>query len=489
MKNGSGEHSVKPSNKNSLYRKCFVAFVLISIIGNTLLFGYYVTPRIYAMFIIQKYELLRDLQTQNMTLNSIKFNDYNIFNRATKTRADRLGKTNDKLNLSKAKSATKQNGDVLTVTEMIATTQHHTERTKITKSASTRTTLPTTPTNKKKQIASLCPNIHSLHEQEETLYNGMACKPRAPPIEACDYTAEKFKLRPSILTCKDKDEIQHSYALCGEPNMVVQSTDIEITCDISVCDKNKDILIEELDESTGQLRKKRVDENVRGSNEKFGKLVAGTLLRARNKNLNFVFLNCTKKGEKSSISQMISVLPKLQHVESSERKLHGGKLNVNILLLDSISRAHFYRSFPKTLQYLREKQHSKIPKTASFFEFEFFQAINGHTHENENAFFSGSLYPANYSKKQIARSPTNPQILYGAFKEAGYQTLYLEDLCWRGRYGIMDSLKASNWNILEERVGASNIDSTGTTCICVAMIIVIIVISNHYTLLLLLLSN
>ena len=315
-----------------------------------------------------------------------------------------------------------------------------------------------------KQLSSLCPNISSLHDQDASLYDGVACQPRAPPKKACEYAAKMFKITPSILVCKNKDgKVQLSYDLCNVSDIptVNQSTQVKITCDLSACDSKRDIIIEELDPLRGELQNKKANGEAQGSKETFENLVEKALLRARENNLNFIYLSCTSKRTNTTISQMISLLPKLQYVQSSKRKPRRRKLNVNILILDSISRAHFYRSFPNSVEYLREKRANKQPKAASFFEFQFFQAIQGRTYQNEYALFNGKLCPGDHSRWRPNRAPTNPQILYGVFKKAGYQTLILEDVCWKGQYGIRGSLKAGNWPMLQKKMRTSNIDSTG----------------------------
>ena len=341
---------------------------------------------------------------------------------------------------------------VLSVEKIVQFTSLSTDSTSTVTGASSKK--PTT------SLTSLCPNVTSLHDPDESVYEGLACQPRPPSKKSCEYTAEKFKLMPSILTCKDQDE--PPYNLCHLQDNTDLSTEVKVSCDLSVCDTEKDILIENPDPSDGKLRDQRIEKPDRRSNEKFATLVEKALFDARENNLNFIFLSCTRKGtENKTISQMISVLPKLQYTKPREKKPHAGKLNVNILLLDSISRAHFYRSFPKTIEYLQEKRVNKKPKSASFFEFQFFQAVHGNTHVTEKGLFSGDLYPANYTEGQVDKAPTNPQILYSIFKDNGYQTMYSEDQCYKGHHGLRDSFKAKSWKTFQYKLTHSNIDTTG----------------------------
>ena len=64
------------------------------------------------------------------------------------------------------------------------------------------------------------------------------------------------------------------------------------------------------------------------------------------------------------------------------------KINVNILLLDSVSRPHFYRVLPKAVKALRDIIYDKnISATA--LDFELLQGIGQHTFENIRPIFSG----------------------------------------------------------------------------------------------------
>ena len=305
--------------------------------------------------------------------------------------------------------------------------------------------------------SSLCPEIRSLHNIDD-IDEEMTCQPRPPSKESCEYTAKHFKIIPSSLTCHDQNE--PSYNLCNLSNDEDQSNEVEVTCDISVCDIDKYLIIEELDLSNGLLKNLRVEKRERNS-KTFAKLVKAALIRARENDVNFIFLNCTRKEKNMTISQLISVVPKLQYLKFGELKPHGGKLNLNVLLLDSISRAHFYRSFPKTIEYLRAKRDNRKPKSPFLFEFQLFQGIHSNTHETEKGFFTGELYPENYTYSQKAKSPTSPNVLFGTLKKAGYQTMFLEDLCYLSGFGLVSSFMTRKWNTLNEKLKTSNIDTVG----------------------------
>ena len=297
-----------------------------------------------------------------------------------------------------------------------------------------------------------CPNM-TIHKQNDKHFlKGMACLPRQQTKASCVYTADVYRTRPSITICKDQDELPGELCTISEKNINSTISKFLVECDFSMCDKNKDIFIEDINLSNGKLKKQTI------ANATIENKVSNILLKARNNGFPFIFVNCIGEKSKRKISQMLTLLPKLQLMKKKYKQRQ--RVNVNIVLLDSISRAHFYRSLPKTVEYLREKQENSNFQ-GHVLEFELFQAINGHTHENEHAFFSGGLYPSNYTEEQIERSPTKPEVLFGIFKRAGYQTIHMEDLCWESYYGIYDSLKADGWESLEKLLRSSNIDSKG----------------------------
>ncbi|XP_028409421.1 uncharacterized protein LOC114532026 [Dendronephthya gigantea] len=308
--------------------------------------------------------------------------------------------------------------------------------------------------------SSLCPEMRSLHNIDD-IEQDMTCQPRPPSKKSCEYTAEHFKILHSNLICKDQDE--PSYNLCYLSNTIMdQSNEGKVTCDLSICDIDKYLIIEEINMSNGNMRGQKVEKNKRDS-KTFANLVKAALIRARENNVNFIFLNCIRKGKNRTISQMISILPKLQYPKPDEPKPLGGKLNLNVLLLDSISRAHFYRSFPKTIEYLRTKRDNRKPKSASFFEFQLFQGIHTNTHETEKGFFTGELYPMNYTHKQKATETSHPNVLFGIMKNAGYQTMYLEDMCHTWLNGLLSTLHVRGWEPLRKKIDNSNIDTIGIT--------------------------
>ena len=66
------------------------------------------------------------------------------------------------------------------------------------------------------------------------------------------------------------------------------------------------------------------------------------------------------------------------------------KLNINIVWLDSISRRHFYRSLPRTVETMDQINRDAQTK-AEILDFELMQSVHGHTHENLIALTQGKV--------------------------------------------------------------------------------------------------
>lgn len=147
-------------------------------------------------------------------------------------------------------------------------------------------------------------------------------------------------------------------------------------CDASACPSGK-ILLGEVDMDVGTVVKwSRVHQN---------KTLQSVVLEAVKKSLRngfeFLFLKCRK------ILQALMFPPQIQR-SNSGKSSNDERLNVNIVLLDSISRPHFYRVLPKSVRVLREiANDKKIPATA--LDFELYQCVGQNTFDNLRPMFSG----------------------------------------------------------------------------------------------------
>ncbi len=163
---------------------------------------------------------------------------------------------------------------------------------------------------------------------------------------------------------------------------------------------------------------------------------------------SFCLLRCVKNDE--IIDQLLTFPPQL--LRSYREKLRGkremntrgkrksrrkqrekeGKLfNINIVVLDSVSRNHFYRMLNKTVNTLRQEA---LGRDVLVLDYEFLQSLAPYTYTNIKALFTGSI-------ERETQNNVNQNIgintLYDHFKRHGYHTLFQEDSCWYDRWGTV----------------------------------------------------
>ena len=142
-----------------------------------------------------------------------------------------------------------------------------------------------------------------------------------------------------------------------------------------------------------------------------------------------------------------------------KRKRKNNKININIVLLDSLSRSHFYRSLPKTIK-MFEQINSDRKTSAEILDFELFQAVHGHTEQNLHALFTGNVFFENATKKE--RESIGYGDLFKKFVANGYSTYYQDDMCYDQIWGLrLDLGTPRNWGRFKEALKHNHIHSTG----------------------------
>lgn len=287
------------------------------------------------------------------------------------------------------------------------------------------------------------------------------CKPHRPTPEACKFADSLYSYDPSLSQCKDNED---NVEICSLGIEVSQKrTLLKAKCNSRVCQRFVNKLerkfltfgVHSIDPEEGVLRSVR---NFSSISELEHQLPRIALLTARNK-FNFVFVNCfVIARNKTLASQLISIPPRVTTQEGLNTRAKN-TINVNIVLLDSISRAHFYRSLPKTVETLRSLADKPDVAPARVYDFELFQAVHGHTTHNEHALFTGKLLPPIDPDEETPS--VRADVLFGHFKRAGYQTMWQEDLCWMSSWGLVTDLVAEDWEELQIKLKDSFIDNTG----------------------------
>lgn len=173
----------------------------------------------------------------------------------------------------------------------------------------------------------------------------------------------------------------------------------------------------------------------------------------------FFYLKCgdiTQDNIGSQPTQLISVpLAKQRGIADASRK---EMINVNIVFLNSVSRRHFYRSLPKTIASFRSINLN--PKsTSNVLDFEVYQALGITPQETLFKFITGKISNNSQSRKTLLSN----------FNQAGYQSLWQIDQCWKSDvdfaafFGISNPKIQNNLESLKVKMKSENIDSLGLT--------------------------
>ncbi|XP_069985773.1 uncharacterized protein [Penaeus vannamei] len=164
------------------------------------------------------------------------------------------------------------------------------------------------------------------------------------------------------------------------------------------------------------------------------------------------------------------VHPKKIHESQEKPKKDKRNININLVMIDSLSRTHFYRSLPKTVRFLDDlydELHSKV------LDFHYFQAVKQRTYESLQALFSGyvNMTEVPFGTYDVPKKPLPVSELFGKYKMRGFKTLWLEDLCWSWEWGLVKDLKVMNdslsgvslWKEFKRALSVANIDSVDMT--------------------------
>ncbi|XP_022800581.1 uncharacterized protein LOC111338367 isoform X2 [Stylophora pistillata] len=242
---------------------------------------------------------------------------------------------------------------------------------------------------------------------------------------------------------------------------VTKSGEHKLSCDSKVCGSSR-VQMGSINPNMG-----KISEWTDLSKETMVTMVGKAVEMDRKSGFGFLFIRC------GNILQVLTFPPVLQKVEGGEKRK---QISVNVISMDSLSRPHFYRSLPRTVEALRKiKNDFNIQATA--LDFQIFQSIGEQTFDNLRPFFCGVVKDDNILTNTVRTSKYSlgVDVLYETFQKWGYQTLFQEDLVWFDRWGIVltdlqvrskpttDSEFKARWNEFKERMSKKHIDDFGMT--------------------------
>lgn len=157
---------------------------------------------------------------------------------------------------------------------------------------------------------------------------------------------------------------------------VTDSGDNKLSCDAKVCGSS-DIQIASVNPEMG----KAVSDWKPLTKDTITAKVQEAIKTNLERGFSFLFLRC------GSNFQVLTFPPTFKKVEDGKSR---SGININVIMLDSISRPHFYRTLPRAVGALRKITEDPNIK-ASALDFELDQSIGQQTFENLRPFFSGVL--------------------------------------------------------------------------------------------------
>ena len=211
--------------------------------------------------------------------------------------------------------------------------------------------------------------------------------------------------------------------------------EIKVFCDISVC-KGKRVSLGFFNDTIGKIKWRSVKPI-----DRLNKLVKNHVMSSKF-GPGFALLKC-KGGQGIQVLSFPKILDRVKAVRKKEKKR---RFNINIILEDCLSRAHFYRTLSQTASTFREIIYNQsIPST--LFEFEKVQAYVPHTYGSLQRLFTGQKYwdaksNCDHKVKGIHNN-TNYSCTHGVeemlarYKRAGYSTLVQKDDCWIDIWGSL----------------------------------------------------
>ncbi|XP_068671385.1 uncharacterized protein [Montipora foliosa] len=282
-----------------------------------------------------------------------------------------------------------------------------------------------------------CPytGIRKLKNSTERVQKGnkqISCVSHKPNETDCERAAREYEVEKKPLKCPLGS--QKVICLIEDTWRSSPESELKIHCDLSPC-KGGPITVKGIHPSKG-ISDEEKDEQSFASAKALETFLAHFIIVNTLDGFNFCFLRC-KAGRKKIISQMLTFPPILETKESEF--LPGDKdpnlINFNVVVLDSVSRVHFYRSLPKSVNTLRTIVYNdSINATA--LDFELLQSSAPYTFHNIRAFMSGKT---DFNYVEHSNGTYGIDVLYKKLKNQGYYTVLQEDSCWFDEWGSLFS--------------------------------------------------
>jgi hypothetical protein len=213
----------------------------------------------------------------------------------------------------------------------------------------------------------------------------------------------------------------------------VSEEKIKVSCDASPC-KDKRISLGLFSHTTGKIEWQLVRDINRLSALLKNHIMSSVFAPG------FALLKC-EDGQGIQVLTFPKILGRIEAVQKHEKRR---RFNINIVLEDSLSRGHFYRTLLKTPSTFRDIIYNQsIPST--LLEFEKVQSYASSTYSNLQRLFISQKYwnsktHCGYRIKEFLANNRKyctygVEEMFSRYKKAGYGTLLQEDHCWFDHWG------------------------------------------------------
>ena len=272
---------------------------------------------------------------------------------------------------------------------------------------------------------------NSTQSAEQKAEEKVSCILHKPTDKDCKQAAKEYEIHKKAIECVQGKNRE----ICSIEETWRASPESELTihCDLSPC-KGHPVSVTGIHPLEGIVDKTKEEYNNFNTSEALESFLAHFIIVNTLRRFSFCFLRC-KTGRKKYVSQILT-FPPLLEIENSEflpNKKAESLINVNIVVLDSVSRAHFYRSLPKTVNTLRNIVYNESIN-ATALDFELLQSSAPFTFHNIRAFMSGK---SDFNYVEHSNGTYEIEVLYKKLKNQGYYTLLQEDSCWFDEWGSL----------------------------------------------------
>lgn len=291
-----------------------------------------------------------------------------------------------------------------------------------------------------------CPTFSINNTSKPFDYSSQKCKPITASHQDCETAFRKYGRPPKDRTCPKVENQLTQAELCAFTDASIRTsnvTNVKLQCNFALC-QHSPIRIGVLQPRYGLLV--RSDLWYIAKNQDDIDIIVRRIINENTEyKHDFFIVAC---GESKSFVKQTIILPPFVKImkTASERD---AKPNINILVLDSVSRPHFYRQLSETVSTLKS-----IDKTeTTVLDFELFHSLAPRTFPNMRALFSGIVDVDSDDETHTYGLDS----LFGRYNNLGYQTTLQEDSCWYDSWGALitdnkHNLKLlSNVNDYEER--------------------------------------